>query len=164
MEKMLVVNPNLCTACRICELVCSFKCHGEFNPAKSRIKITFLPRDFFYYPNVCSQCTDAPCVKVCPVNALKRISDISIVELDKSRCIGCKLCMQACPFGAMGFNTEEGVSEKCNLCEGDPECVKYCFFGALEYKEPEVAMMHKSKALARCIKNNYYIYRGEREK
>ena len=161
MEKMLVVNPDLCTACRICELVCSFKHHGEFNPAKSRIKITFFPKDFFYYPSVCSQCEEAPCVNVCPANALKRDPVTGIVELDKLRCIGCKQCMQACPFGAMGFDTGEGSAEKCDLCGGDPECTKYCFFGALGYKEPEVAMTHRSKLFAEKIKNTYTEETGE---
>lgn len=155
MEKMLVVNPDLCTACRICELVCSFKHHGEFNPAKSRIKITFFPKDFFYYPSVCNQCKDAPCINVCLTNALWRDHNTGIVELDRLKCIGCKMCMQACPFGAMGFDSSEGISEKCNLCDGEPECVKYCFFGALEFKEPEVAMSHRSKLFAEKIKYTY---------
>jgi carbon-monoxide dehydrogenase iron sulfur subunit len=155
MSKVIVVNPDRCTGCRICELVCSLEHHGEFNPAKSRIKINIFPKEFFFYPNVCSQCEDSWCARICPIGALRRNAETGIVELDEIKCVGCRMCMQACPFGAMGFDSEEGISEKCDLCGGDPQCVKYCFFNALEYKEPEVAMAHKSKVFSEKLLKTY---------
>lgn len=133
MEKMLVVNPDLCTACRICELVCSFKHHEEFNPEKSRIRINMSHKDFYYFPRVCKQCDEAPCIDECPADALFKDPVTGIVSLNRLNCTGCKSCIEACPFGAMGFDSTEEMAEKCNLCDGDPECVKYCFFKALEY-------------------------------
>ncbi|MBE0479773.1 MAG: 4Fe-4S dicluster domain-containing protein [Dehalococcoidia bacterium] len=155
MSKSIVVNPDRCTGCRICELVCSLKHHGEYNPVKSRIKVNIFPRDFFFYPNVCSQCENAWCARICPAGALSRHSESGVVELDEMKCVGCKMCMQACPFGTMGYDSDRGISEKCDLCGGDPECVKHCFYNALEYKEPEVAMSHKGKVFVQKIMKSY---------
>ena len=57
------------------------------------------------------------------------------MELNKDRCIGCKLCLIACPFGSVTF--VNGVSAKCDLCEGDPTCVKACYWGALTLGEAD---------------------------
>ena len=155
MSKSIVVNPDRCTGCKICELVCSFKHHGEFNPSKSRIKVNIFPKEAFFYPNVCSQCVEAWCAKICPASALKRNEKTGVIELQVTRCVGCKMCMQACPFGVMGFDSEKGVSDKCDLCGGEPECVKYCFYNALQYKEPEVATSHKGRVFAEKILKSY---------
>ena len=63
----------------------------------------------------CNQCSQAPCVAICPVNALEKRDD-GIVDLDPQRCIGCKSCMQACPYDALYINENEGVAEKCHFC------------------------------------------------
>jgi Fe-S-cluster-containing hydrogenase component 2 len=110
---------------------------GEINPAKSRIKVSIVSKDFFYYPNVCKQCSKAPCVEVCPKDALVRDKATDAVIVNTDDCIGCRLCVRACPFGAMGFHKEDKLADKCDLCGGDPECVKHCFYGALEFKSPE---------------------------
>ena len=155
MRKVLVVNPDRCTACRMCELVCSFRHHGEFNPSKSRIRVNQFPKDFFYYPAVCSQCDEAWCARICPNDALERNPETGAVEVNEGRCVGCRMCMQACPFGVMGYDGEKQISEKCDLCGGDPECVRYCYYGALEYKEPGVAMVHKSRSFSQKLRESY---------
>ena len=155
MSKTLVINPDRCTACRICEMVCSFKHHGEVNPAKSRIKVSIFPKEFFYYPNVCSQCQDAWCMNICPSGALKRNEATGIIEVDEVPCVGCRMCMQACPFGSMGYDSEKGISEKCDLCDDDPECVRYCVYDALEYKEPEIASTHKKRLFEEKLMSTY---------
>jgi Fe-S-cluster-containing hydrogenase component 2 len=58
-----------------------------------------------------------------------------IIEHDK--CVGCQMCVSACPMGNMGFAKNRGKAFKCTLCGGDPECVKVCKTRALEYTEPE---------------------------
>ncbi len=149
------INPEKCTACRTCEIACSFQHHGEINPSRSRIKVNIFHADFFFYPSVCNQCDDAWCVNICPNYALSRDRNTGIVSVDEDRCVGCRMCIQACPFGAMGFDAEKGISEKCDLCGGDPECVKNCFYGALAFKRLESAVADKSRSFARKLKASY---------
>jgi len=146
------IHPEKCTACRICELACSLHHHGEINPAKSRIKVNIFHEDFFFYPNVCSQCEDAWCVNICPNAALSKDRITGVVSVDEARCVGCRMCIQACPFGAMGFDSEKGISENCDLCGGDPECVKSCFYGALEFKRLETAVADRGRNFAQKLK------------
>ena len=79
----------------------------------------------------CNQCTNAPCVTICPVTALHKRDD-GIVDLDKDVCIGCKACMQACPYDALYLNTDTGGAEKCHFCAHrveqnlEPACVTVC--------------------------------------
>ncbi len=154
MRKYVIdINPEKCTACRICELSCSFKNHGEINPSKSRIKVNIFHDDFFFYPHVCSQCEEAWCAAICPNHALIRDPKTGVVKLDETRCVGCRMCVQACPFGAMGFDMEKGISEKCELCDGDPECVKSCFYGALTFKRVDNVTADKGKRFAKQLKN-----------
>ncbi|MFC7130157.1 sulfate reduction electron transfer complex DsrMKJOP subunit DsrO [Haloferax chudinovii] len=119
-----------------------------------------------YQPTACQHCDNAPCVKVCPVNATYTRED-GIVEIDYDKCIGCRYCMAACPYNARVFNWDEpqtvpedgtgdvparpqGVVEKCTFCshrveEGlDPACVVNCpadarIFGDLDNEESTVS-------------------------
>ena len=93
MDTFIEVNLEKCTACRLCEFACSTHNFGEINPAKSRIKVTIVAKDFFYYPNVCQQCGKAPCVEACPQeNALIRSEKTGAVEANADDCIGCRIC------------------------------------------------------------------------
>ena len=98
-----------------------------------------------HFPRSCLHCEDAACVTVCPTGAsYKRISD-GIVLVDEDKCIGCKLCSWACPYGAREYDVFEGVMKKCTLCvdriynenldEEDrvPACVLTCPTGARHY-------------------------------
>ena len=85
----------------------------------------------FFVPKLCNQCTHPTCVQVCPVGATYRTKD-GVVLVDHEYCIGCRYCVQACPYGARLFNEEKGVSDKCNWCyhritKGmQPACVEAC--------------------------------------
>jgi len=69
-----------------------------------------------HFPRSCLHCEDAPCVTVCPTGAsYKRAAD-GIVLVEEDRCIGCKLCSWACPYGAREYDGTEGVMKKCTLC------------------------------------------------
>ena len=72
---------------------------------------------------------------VCPREAIYRDGRLDRVLIDYDRCISCRMCMAACPFGALGFESERHTVYKCDLCGGDPLCVHYCFPGALDYVE-----------------------------
>ncbi|MEW5722749.1 MAG: 4Fe-4S dicluster domain-containing protein [Thermodesulfobacteriota bacterium] len=150
MSKALVIDISRCTGCGYCEIICSFAHHDEFNPLKSRIKVSVFLDKAMAVPVVCYQCEDPWCVKVCPSGALTIQRDPSgearIIAVDKERCVGCRMCTLACPFGCIVVN--EGQAEKCNLCGGDPECVKVCRAGALKFADPHQAAMDKKKIVA----------------
>ena len=72
MNKTLIVKPEACTSCRLCELACSERHTGEFRPARAHIQVAIDVDQAIYFPAVCIQCADAPCVEVCPTEALVR--------------------------------------------------------------------------------------------
>ena len=90
----------------------------------------------------CQHCEDPECVKVCPTGASHKLAD-GTVQVDKEKCIGCKYCMMACPYGVRYLNEEEGVVEKCTLCQqrtaqGElPQCVSQCCGMARWYGDAE---------------------------
>ncbi|GAG03502.1 unnamed protein product, partial [marine sediment metagenome] len=120
MEKILVVAHEKCTGCRLCEMVCSVKHTGVNNPTRSRIHVIKWPMEGFELPMLCQQCEEAPCIAVCPKDALSRDLTLGRVTLNYDLCIGCKMCVTACPFGGMGIDTVVQQVIKCNLCDGDP--------------------------------------------
>lgn len=130
MDQMLVVTPQRCTGCRSCELACAFV-HGSMSrPGAPRVKVCPTAEEQ-YVPILCLQCSDAACVKICPVGALNRNEDTGAIELDEARCVRCKLCVVACPFGNLGIDPSSGKMIKCDLCEGDPVCARFCPSGTL---------------------------------
>jgi len=92
-------------------------------------------RKSFFVPKICNHCEESPCVQVCPVGASFITAD-GVVLVDQKYCIGCRYCIQACPYGCRYFNTKLGVAEKCTLCyhrlkRGKrPACVEVCPTGA----------------------------------
>jgi len=149
MNKIIAVNPDKCTNCKLCEMACALKKTGAFDPLKSRIKVNVFAQEFRHIPVTCFQCADAPCVKVCPAGAL--LQGEGVVRFVPEACIGCKMCMLACPFGVISFDEEQGLIYKCDQCGGDPECVKFCAYGALEYRESDLASKTRERDFARKV-------------
>lgn len=138
--KMLVVDPDRCIGCGLCEMACSFKHTGEFSRTLSRIRVYRWEKTCDAVPLVCYQCEDAPCIRVCGVvGAITRDPRTNAVVINRELCIGCKLCMFNCPYGAIDFDGRARHLIKCDYCEGDPECVKYCSVKAITYTEPVAA-------------------------
>ncbi len=133
MEKILVVDHEKCTGCRLCEMVCSVKHTGVSDPTRSRIHIIKWPMEGFELPMLCQQCEEAPCIAVCPQDALSRDPIPGCVSVNYDLCIGCKMCVTACPFGGMGIDVVARQVIKCDLCDGDPVCVRFCDPGALQF-------------------------------
>ncbi len=105
----------------------------------------------------CNQCTKAPCVTICPVNALEKRAD-GIVDVDPKACIGCKSCMHGCPYDALYINDDTGTAEKCHFCAHRtemglaPACAVVCPTEAIipgDFHDPEsrVSRMRKEFAL-----------------
>jgi Fe-S-cluster-containing hydrogenase component 2 len=156
MPKYIEVNLDKCTACRICEYACSTRHFGEINPSKSRIKVHIVSRDFFFFPNVCQQCGNAPCVAACPEqDALTYNKATGATEVNVGACIGCRKCVGACPFGAMNFDRETQLADKCDLCGGTPQCVRNCYYGALEFKEVERTVADLGRTYVEKVKTAY---------
>jgi len=146
----IVLDPTKCDGCRVCEAVCSCSNEGEANPVKSRIRVVRTTEDEILYsiPVFCLQCDEAACEKVCPRHAISRSSD-GVLRVDEEKCVGCKLCEIACPVGAVTVNPDKHVSVKCDQCAssgGDPQCVKHCFTGALQFLPAERVGALKARA------------------
>jgi carbon-monoxide dehydrogenase iron sulfur subunit len=134
MKKMLIVNPDLCIGCRMCEAVCSLVHYGAIGISHARLKVVRYDKVAFFNPVVCTQCEIPNCAAVCPSQAISKNRETGVVKVSKSKCSGCKMCLTACPFGAMTF--VEDVAIKCDLCGGQPSCVEFCQAKALTYGNP----------------------------
>ena len=133
MAKMLNVTPSRCTACRTCELACSFR-HGKPSaPATPRLRAFDGGADGQHVILTCFQCDDAACVTVCPTGALSRSDDTGAIAVDERVCIGCTACTIACPFGQIEMNVAIAKAFKCDLCGGDPACAAFCPTKALTW-------------------------------
>jgi Fe-S-cluster-containing hydrogenase component 2 len=115
----------------------------------SRIRVFEWRKKHFFIPVTCRQCEDAPCMAACPKDAIYRDTSLYRVMVDYSRCISCRMCVAACPFGAMGFDPHRQRVFKCDLCGGEPQCVRFCYPGALTYmpaaRVPQAQIRHAAQ-------------------
>ncbi len=157
---ILAINYENCTGCHQCELACTFKHHKVFTLTLSRITVITKPETQTSIPLYCLQCKDAACARVCPANAIYFDGEVGAYMIDYSRCIGCRECAYACPFGAISFD-RDGLPIKCDLCGGDPECVKVCPHDAILYGPENVVMRKIKKGKAAGVVYEIYGKRGE---
>ena len=148
MAKALYIDYEKCTGCRLCELVCAVKHYGISNPTGSRIKVMKWEQEGIYVPMSCQQCQDAPCLNICPVKAISRDEELARVMVDYDKCIGCRLCVAVCPFGAMSFNVIDRQVLKCDLCDGEPQCVRFCDRKAVDFVSPDEVSIDKRRTAA----------------
>ena len=143
-----MVDAGKCGGCRTCELICSWVHNaGVIRPAVSRIHVSKDEIRGIYAPLVCRQCASPRCEEVCPEHAVRRDDKTGAVLIDEETCTGCKLCFEACPLGAVRIDPEKNIMIKCDLCGGDPQCVKWCANGALIYENAEIAGLSKKKPI-----------------
>ena len=138
MERIYTVSVAHCIACGKCELACAFAHGSEGRPARTRINILRRAAEVGT-PVVCFQCHDAACVAVCPTDALVRNPRTGAIDVVRERCILCRMCVAACPFGNMLWDETYHCVQKCDLCGGEPRCVPFCPTGALRYVAAEEA-------------------------
>jgi len=161
-RKAILVTPELCIGCRACQVACkswnqlpaiSTKNHGSYqNPpdlasaAFNIIRYNEVPSKenavrWLFVSRRCMHCDDAGCMNICPSGAIYRTEE-GAVAVNRDKCIGCKLCVQACPFDVPRYDAE-GKMSKCHLCfdrianDMQPACVKTCPTGALKFGERE---------------------------
>ncbi len=136
-NRVIVVQSEKCTGCRMCELACSSTKEGVFIPSRSRIHVVTNGLEGWSRPVVCLQCEDPMCMAVCSVGAISKTETTqgdSLISVNKEKCKGCYQCIVACPFGAIEF-FKDLRAIKCDLCGGDPACVDFCFYGCLKFIE-----------------------------
>jgi Fe-S-cluster-containing dehydrogenase component len=142
-ELALWVDVSRCIGCYSCELAC--KQENDVAVGSRWIRVVQVgPREIGgrlrldFVPMACMHCGKPACQSACPEDAISKRSD-GIVVVDADLCTGCKACIQSCKFGAMQFNPEREVAEKCTLClhrlqRGlPPSCVLNCPTGALVF-------------------------------
>lgn len=132
-NKVLIIDPGKCTDCRICELVCSFYHNKSFNPRRSRISVLRDDEKAISIPMVCQQCDTPLCQEACPADAIHRHGATRAMLIDYNKCIGCNLCIVACPFGGVSIDLLTSKVMKCDFCDGNVWCAKYCPRKAIEY-------------------------------
>ncbi len=137
MKYRLIVNPNLCTGCRTCEMACAFAHSIDGKPGRSRIYPLDGGKPDLYTPVVCLQCDDPACVKSCLVDALALNEETGAIDLDQDKCVKCMACVAACPFGCSLHDSQHDLVVKCDLCGGDPVCAHFCPTKALETRPIE---------------------------
>jgi Fe-S-cluster-containing dehydrogenase component/formate-dependent nitrite reductase membrane component NrfD len=135
-----VIDQSRCIGCHACTVACKVEHGVELGVFRTWVK--YIERG--EYPDVrrdfavlrCNHCTDAPCVEVCPVGALFKRDD-GIVDFDSERCIGCKACLNACPYDALYIDPNSHTAAKCNFCahrvelDLKPSCEVVCPTGAI---------------------------------
>jgi len=157
-----------CSGCRKCEIACSLFHERKVWPEASRIRV-FMLVPGVEIPHFCSQCPDYPCVESCPVSALSVSEVTGAVLVDAKKCIGCGRCIDACPGQIPHLHPSGNYVLICDLCGGDPQCVKVCKEGgwnALEIIERGESFQYKLYArkpeeITRDLVIGLYGERGE---
>jgi len=147
-SKVLFVDYHKCVGCGTCEMICSLVHENACGRSLSRIRVVREDKMGYSVPITCSFCEKPVCLNACPVGAVLRNKETGVITVQKEKCIGCRQCVQACPFGHMSFNFEERHSFKCDLCEGEPQCVQFCWKEAIEYIPLEEALERKRRTQA----------------
>jgi Fe-S-cluster-containing dehydrogenase component/formate-dependent nitrite reductase membrane component NrfD len=154
------IDLRKCIGCHACTIAC--KAEHEIPVGVNRCwvktveKGSFPETRRFFFPVLCNQCDEAPCARICPTNALFKRRD-GIVDLHGDSCIGCRACMEACPYDQLFIDPNTHTAEKCNFCANRvenkllPACVIVCptecrIFGDLDDPTSEVSRIVQHEA------------------
>ena len=158
MKYGFVIDNRKCIGCHACTTAC--KSEHDVPVGVNRTYVKQVEKGEFpdtrriFSVMRCNHCTDAPCVTICPVEALYTRED-GIVDFDNNRCIGCKSCMQACPYDALYIDPDTSTAAKCNYCAHrvdvgrEPACVSVCPEHAIIAGDMENPTTEISQLLAR---------------
>ena len=135
MQYGFLLDQKRCIGCHACTVACKAENDVALGNFRTWVKAVEVGR----FPAVrrafavlrCNHCSRPPCVAICPVSALEKRPD-GIVDLDREACIGCRACMQACPYDAIALDERTGAADKCHFCAHrverglEPACVVVC--------------------------------------
>jgi Fe-S-cluster-containing dehydrogenase component/formate-dependent nitrite reductase membrane component NrfD len=154
------IDLRKCIGCHACTIACKSEHDIPVGVNRCWVKTvekgTFPQTQRLFFPVLCNQCEDAPCMNICPTGALFKRRD-GIVDLNGDSCIGCRACMAACPYDQLFIDPNTRTAEKCNFCANrvenklEPACVSVCptecrIFGDLEDPTSEVAQIVQREA------------------
>lgn len=164
----MVIDLDSCIGCHSCAVVCKQENNVGLGTFYNKVLTvgpngTYPDLEMYYLPVACRHRDNLQCVSVCPTGASYKRED-GIVLVDHSTCIGCQMCVMACPYGVRTYDDapDKGVIEKCTMCahridKGEvPACVFHCpgqarKFGDIEDPESEVSKLLASKKNHRLI-------------
>ena len=138
-REQLAVDPLKCNGCQQCLMACSMKHQGNVNSGLALLKILRLEVQEVDVPVICMACDNAPCIKVCPMNARVRQENGTVIT-NTDVCIGCRACVYICPVGSPLVNPYTGQTMTCDMCQDDetgPWCVTACREGALKISKDD---------------------------
>ncbi len=136
----MVIDVRRCIGCHACTVAC--KSEFDVPLGYNRAWVEYIEKGKYpnagrsFLPRLCNHCSEPPCVSVCPTDATYKREQDGIVAIDDGLCIGCKYCIQACPYDARFLNPVTKVADKCDFCIHRiskglvPSCVNTCVGGA----------------------------------
>jgi len=128
----ILFDPQKCTGCGTCEMICSARNTNRVAPLSASVQVLADERSGKNLAILCQHCRRPLCIPACPTRAIEKGSD-GIVRINKLFCTDCGLCTMACPAAAPLKDPDTREIHKCDLCEGDPLCVKHCPEKALTF-------------------------------
>ena len=159
-----LVKPHNCLNCQACVEACrKFNKTPESRPARRHITKYEKDGEALFVSTSCMHCEEPACASVCPAGAIKKADD-GVVYVDKDRCIGCKYCYQACPFGVPTYSS--AAMDKCDCCTlggtrpgNAPRCAEACKFGALHFGTVDelLAQCPDAKVVEASTKPSFYL-------
>lgn len=144
--KILCLDRAKCSGCGACEVLCSLHKRGRAQSAEARIRLKGAGTQG-QYAAVCQHCAEPACMAACLKTIIRQ--ENGRVVRDFPSCFACSACAVSCPMDAVVYDSREDAYMTCDLCGGDPLCVKVCPTGALRYEEPALASAGLRAAYAR---------------
>ena len=166
MNRFIMANSQQCLGCHACEVACVLAHNEEQHVLSQRHyqpRITVIRHQHQRSAVTCHHCEDAPCARSCPNGAISHVNDS--VQVNQQKCIGCKSCVVACPFGTMQIvltpvanDQVKATAHKCDLCQGrekGPACVENCPADALQLvTEGSLTRLAKARRLRTARQEN----------
>lgn len=160
----MVIDTNRCLACHGCTIACTSENNVPDGHYRSWVKIiekgSYPEVSSHFLPRLCNNCEDAPCLNLCPTGATYRTVQDGVVHVNRDVCVGCRICVEACPYGSRFVNPLTHTADKCDFCYHritrglEPACVDACtgrarIFGDLNDPQSAVSIYMADKSTQR---------------